>query len=341
MGLVEEGSFMGSPKTKDLILAGDIGGTKTHLGLFQRGKRRPTPRVVETYLSSEAPNLETIIRRFLNAHPVSVMGACFGVAGPVEKGRSVLTNLSWTISENKIKRDFKWEHVRLINDMTATVRAIPLLTSLEVASLGKGTLVADGNVGLIAPGTGLGMALLIQTENGYVPVTSEGGHTDFGPNDEMEAELWQYLNQRLDHVSVERVLSGGGLFNIYSWLRDSGRFPEPDWLAKNLREKDPARAITEAATNQEEPLCTEALNRFVVIFGEVAGNLALMGNTTGGLYLGGGIPPKILPKLEEGMFLDAFSNKGRFREFLRRIPVRVILNDKAALLGAAHEAFVS
>jgi glucokinase len=251
-----------------------------------------------------------------------------------------LTNLSWTISENKIKKDFKWEYVRLINDMTATVQAIPLLTSLEVASLDKGTPVENGNIGLIAPGTGLGMALLIQTEQGNVPVPSEGGHTDFGPNDEMDVELWQYLSQRLGHVSVERVLSGDGLFNIYAWLRDSGRFPEPDWLEKNLREMDPARAITEAATDREEPLCTEALNRFVVIFGAVAGNLALMGNTTGGLFLGGGIPPKIVSKLEEGMFLDSFSNKGRFREFLRRIPVRVILNDKAALLGAAHEAFV-
>jgi len=332
---------MGRPKTKDLILAGDVGGTKTHLGLFQRGKRRPIPRVVETYPSCEAPDLETLIRRFFNAHPVSVTGACFGVAGPVEKGRSTMTNLSWTISQNKIKRDFKWKHVRLINDLTATVQAVPLLTSLEVASLGKTTVVKEGNIGLIAPGTGLGMALLIQTENGYVPMPSEGGHTDFAPNNEMEVELWQYLNQHLGHVSIERVLSGGGLFNIYSWLRDSGRFQEPDWLAKNFRETDPARAITEAAMDQEEPLCTEALNRFVVIFGAVAGNLALMGSTTGGLYLGGGIPPKILPKLEEGMFLNAFTNKGRFREFLRKTPVRVILNDKAALLGAAHEAFVS
>jgi glucokinase len=338
---VKERSFMGSPKIKDLILAGDVGGTKTHLGLFQRGKRRPTPRVVETYLSSEAPDLETLICRFLDAHPVSVASACFGVAGPVEKGRSVLTNLSWTISENKIKRDFKWERVRLINDLTATVRAIPLLTTLEVASLGKGAVVKDGNIGLIAPGTGLGMALLIQTENGYVPVPSEGGHTDFGPNDDMEVGLWQYLNQRLGHVSVERVLSGDGLFNIYSWLRDSGRFLEPDWLAKNINEIDPARAINEAATDQEEPMCIEALNRFVAIFGAVAGNLALMGSTTGGIYLGGGIPPKIFPKLEDRIFLNAFSDKGRFREFLRKIPVSVILNDKAALLGAAHEAFVS
>ena len=332
---------MGSHKNKDLILAGDVGGTKTHLGLFQRGKRRPTPKVVETYPSSEAPDLETLIRRFLDTHSVSVSRACFGVAGPVEMGRSLLTNLSWTISENKIKKDFKWEHVRLINDLAATVQAIPLLTNLEVATLGKGTVVKDGNIGLIAPGTGLGMALLIQTGNGYIPVPSEGGHTDFGPNNEMEVGLWQYLNQHLGHVSVERVVSGGGLFNIYSWLRDSGRFQEPAWLAKKLRETDPAKAITETATDQEDPLCMEALNQFVIIFGAVAGNLALMGSTTGGLYLGGGIPPKILPKLEEGMFLNAFSNKGRFKEFLRRIPVRVILNDKAALMGAAHAAFVS
>ncbi len=332
---------MRSPKIKDLVIAGDVGGTKTHLGLFQRGKRRPIPKVVETYPSSEAPDLETLLRRFLDAHPFSVTGACFGVAGPVEKGRSKMTNLSWTISENKIKKDFKWEYVRLINDLTATVQAIPLLTSLEMASLGKVTVANEGNIGLIAPGTGLGMALLIQTENGYIPVSSEGGHIDFGPNNEEEAELWQYLNQHLGHVSVERVLSGGGLFNIYSWLRDSGRFQEPDWLAKNLREKDPAKAITEAAMEQEDPLCTEALNQFVAIFGAAAGNLALMGGTTGGLYLGGGISPKILPKLEEGIFLNAFSNKGRFRGFLKRIPVCVILNDKAALMGAAHAAFVS
>lgn len=332
---------MGSHKNKELILAGDVGATKIHLGLFQRGKRRPTPKVVEIYPSSEAPDLETLIRRFLNTHPVSVSRACFGVAGPVEKGRSVMTNLSWTISENKIKKEFKWEHVRLINDLTATVQAIPLLTSLEVASLGKGTIVKDGNIGLIAPGTGLGMALLIQAENGYVPVPSEGGHTDFGPNNEMEVGLWQYLNQHLGHVSVERIVSGGGLFNIYSWLRDSGRFQEPDWLVKKLRETDPAKAITETAMDQEDPLCMETLDQFIAIFGAVAGNLALMGSTTGGLYLGGGIPPKILPKLEEGIFLSAFSNKGRFRGFLSKIPIRVILNDKAALMGAAHEAFVS
>jgi glucokinase len=329
---------MGHRKSTDLILAGDIGGTKTHLGLFERGRRRPTPKVVETYLSFEAPDLETLIRRFLNAHKVSVMGACFGVAGPVEKGRSTMTNLSWTISENKIKKDFKWPYVRLINDLTATAQAIPLLTSVEVTSLNKTTVVKEGNIGLIAPGTGLGMALLIRTGKGYVPVPSEGGHVDFAPNDETEAALWQYLHQQLGHVSVERILSGRGLFNIYSWLRDSGRFNEPDWLAKDLKETDPARAISEAALDQEEPLCTEALSRFVAILGAVAGNLALTGTTTGGVYLGGGIPPKIFHKSKGNIFMDAFVNKGRFRRFLEEVPVHVILNERAALLGAAYSA---
>ena len=330
---------MGRPKPTDLILAGDVGGTKSHLGLFERGRRRPTPKVVETYPSFEAPDLETLIRRFLSVHQVSVMGACFGVAGLVEKGRSTMTNLPWTISENKIKKDFKWAHVRLINDLTATAQAIPLLTSVEVTSLNKTTVVKEGNIGLIAPGTGLGMALLIRTGKGYVPVPSEGGHVDFAPNDETEGALWQYLHQQLGHVSVERILSGRGLFNIYSWLRDSGRFNEPDWLAKDLRETDPARAISEAALDQEEPLCTEALNRFVAILGAVAGNLALTGTTIGGVYLGGGIPPKVLHKSKGNIFMEAFVNKGRFRRFLEEVPVHVILNDRAALLGAAHSAF--
>jgi glucokinase len=263
------------------------------------------------------------------------------VAGPVENGRSILTNLPWTISENQIKKNFKWVHVRLINDLVATAQAVPLLTSLEVASLSKATVIKKGNIGLIAPGTGLGMALLIRTEKGDVPVPSEGGHVDFGPNNEMEVELWQYLHQNLGHVSVERILSGRGLFNIYSWLKDSKRFQEPDQLAKDLMEMDPARVISKAAMEGEEPLCIEALNRFVAIFGAVAGNLALMGRTVGGIYLGGGIPPKILPKLKEDIFLNAFTNKGRFKEFMERVPVKIILNDKATLLGAAHEAFLT
>ena len=326
-------------RRQNLVMAGDIGGTKTNLGVFEMGKRRPNSKVMETYSSREAPNLEHIIGRFLDKHKVRISSACFGVAGPVQGGRSKTTNLPWTISENSIKKRFKWDHVRLINDLTGTAYAIPLLTSTELHPLNEAKARKGQNLGLVAPGTGLGMALLIWVENKYTPVASEGGHADFGPNDLMEAELWEYLYKRWDHVSAERILSGSGLFNIYAWLRDSGRHPEPAWLAKEIKEKDPARAISEAATDRKDPLCGEALDIFVSVLGAVSGNLALTGMTTGGIYLGGGIPPKILPKLDEAAFMQAFMNKGRFKGFLGKIPVRVILNDKAALLGAACCAF--
>jgi glucokinase len=326
-------------KRQNFVMAGDIGGTKTNLGLFQMGKRRPRPKVMETYSSGEAPNLEHIIGRFLDKHRVRISSACFGVAGPVQGGRSKTTNLPWTISESSIKRRFMWDHVRVINDLTATAYAIPSLTHLEVHPLNEAKPRKGKNLGLVAPGTGLGMALLIWVEDKYIPVSSEGGHADFGPNDLMEAELWEYLYERWDHVSGERVLSGSGLFHIYSWLRDSGRYPEPVWLAKEIKEKDPARAISDAAMDRKDPLCEEALDIFVSVLGAVSGNLALTGMTTGGVYLGGGIPPKILPKLDEAAFMRAFTNKGRFKDLLEKIPVRVILNDKAALLGAAYCAF--
>jgi glucokinase len=294
---------------------------------------------METYVSRHAPNLEHIIGRFLDKHKAKIASACFGVAGPVQGGRSKTTNLPWTISENSIKKRFKWKHVTLINDLKATAYAIPLLTNRELHALNKAKGGKGHNLGLVAPGTGLGMALLIWMENNYLPVASEGGHADFGPNDLMQAELWAYLYKRWGHVSVERVLSGSGLFNIYSWLRDSGRHTEPSWLAKKIKEMDPAKAISEATSDRKDPLCEEALDIFVSIFGAVAGNLALTGMTAGGVYLGGGIPPKILPKLEEDTFIQAFTNKGRFKHLMEKIPVRVILNDRAALLGAAHCAF--
>jgi glucokinase len=326
-------------KDKTLVLAGDIGGTKINLGLFQMGKTRPSPRTIETYSSRHAPNLEHIIGLFLDKHKATIVSACFGVAGPVQGGQSKITNLPWTISENSIKKRFKWNDVTLINDLAATAHAVPLLTNRELHALNKARGGKGQNLGLVAPGTGLGMALLIWMEDKYFPVASEGGHADFGPNDLTQAKLWAHLYERWGHVSVERVLSGAGLFSIYSWLRDSGRHTEPVWLAKKIKEMDPAKAISEAASDRKDPLCEQALDIFVSILGAVTGNLALTGMTTGGVYLGGGIPPKILPKLNEGTFIEAFTNKGRFKDLLKKIPVRVILNDKAALLGAARCAF--
>jgi glucokinase len=330
---------MTSSSADALVLAGDIGGTKTNLGLFLQGEKRPVPKVLETYASKEAPRLEDIIQRFVEKHPLPVFKACFGIAGPVIDAKSKTTNLPWSVSADRIRKQFHFQSTRLINDLTATALAIPLLSADECFPLNSAVSEKDQNIALVAPGTGLGQALLVFDRDRYVPVPSEGGHADFAPANETQAELWQYLYQRYGHVSIERVLCGPGLVNIYTWLQASGRFQESEWLKHKLKEIDPARAITEGALEQNDALCQAALNLFVSIFGAVAGNLALTGMTTGGVYLGGGIPPKILSKLKQNTFMQAFADKGRFKNLLESIPVRVILNDSAALLGAAHCAF--
>ena len=321
-----------------MALAGDIGGTKTNMGLFSMGGDRPILNVFESYSSRQEVNLEEIIQKFISKHTDSVSSACFGIAGPVYHGRCKMTNLSWDVSEERIKNRFKWTHVSLINDLEATAYAIPILNSKDVLSLNGARLRKGKNIALIAPGTGLGEALLIFHKGNYFPVPSEGGHADFAPGSEFEAELWQCLRKRFGHVSVERVLSGSGLLNIYSWLKCYEKHMEPSWLTREIKKNDPAMVISKAALSGKDWLCLKALNVFVSILGAVSGNLALTGMTTGGVYLGGGIPPKILPVLEKGRFMESFISKGRFRAVLEKIPVRVILNDKAALLGAAQQA---
>jgi glucokinase len=310
------------------------------LGLFLKEKERPVPTVIETFESQNTPDLEHIIRQFLEIHPVPVTHACFGVAGPVVNGKSKITNLPWNISEDRIKKQFNFHHVRLINDLTATAMAIPILNKDEFFPLNQAGSIKNQNLALIAPGTGLGKAMLIYQNGRFLPVPSEGGHADFAPNNEAEMKLWRYLHQHYGHVSIERVVSGSGLVTIYNWLKDSGRLNEPEWLKQKLKEMDPAKTITDAALASKDPGCVEALNMFVSIFGAVAGNLALTGITTGGVYLGGGIPPKILSKLKENIFMEAFINKGRFKGLLEKIPVKVVLNDKAALIGAAYCAMM-
>ncbi len=326
-------------KKTPLVLAGDIGGTRTRLGLFTEGKRRPRLRVMETFASREGSRLEDLIERFLEQHPFPVQRACFGVAGPVSRGCCRATNLPWEISEKRIRRRFRWRGVRVMNDLAAAARAVPLLTAGETVRLNRGRAAKDGNVGLICPGTGLGEALLIRHGGGWIPVPSEGGHADFFPASRTEADLWAFLQARFGHVSIERVLSGPGIRNIYSWLRDSGRYREPAWLKRKLEGTDPARMIAETALEKGQPLCRGTLERFAAVLGAVAGNLALTAMTTGGIYIGGGIPPKILPVLTQGKFMEAFTDKGRFRGLMEKIPVRVILNERTALMGAAHGAF--
>ncbi len=326
---------MKHPNGPELVLAGDVGGTKTVLGVFSRAEGRPMPRITESYASAEFPSLEALLDRFLRAHHVAVSSACFGIPGPVVGGRSALTNLPWQVSEASLAAHLACPSVRLINDLTATALAIPLLTESELSDLNRGKTDPDGNIGVMAPGTGLGVGMLVRANGELHPSASEGGHVDFAPASERQVELWRYLRKRVSHVSVELLISGGGLKNIYDWLRDSVGIAEPEWLKDRMRIEDSDKVISESALSRSDPVCIEALDEFVSILGACAGNLALTVMATRGIYLGGGICPKILEKLHEGRFMAAFPDKGRFRALLEKVPVRVVLNDKAALLGAA------
>jgi glucokinase len=317
------------------VLAGDIGGTKTNLALYSRGKTRPVSRVIESYPSRGASDLETIVTQFLEKHPARITDACFAIAGPVIDRRCKATNLPWDVSASRMQQRFGWD-VRLINDLAATGLGIPLLYHRERYPLNTARPRKGENIALIAPGTGLGTSVITCQEGQYVPIASEGGHVDFAPTDETQVLLWRYMFQHYGHVSIERIVSGMGLFNIFSFMKDTGRHRVPEWLARDIEKDDPGRAISEGAIKRNDPLCKDVLRMFTSILGSIAGNLALTVLATGGVYLGGGIPPKILPVLADGVFMNAFSNKGRFKDLLENIPVRVILNDRSAILGAAH-----
>lgn len=328
---------MGKTNRDRLFLAGDIGGTKTVLGLFRSGKKRPAAiKKSKPYPSRDANGLEEIVAQFLADNPAEVHGACFGIAGPVLGGSVKTTNIPWQVSERRLIQRFQWSRVRLINDLAATALAVPLLRVDELVALNTVRRRMDANIALVAPGTGLGQAMLIHDNGRYIPVATEGGHVDFAPNTEGDLRLWYYLHERWGHVSVERVVSGTGLVNIFDWLRSEAGEDAADFGSAEWDPPDPARAITEAALAHENSLCEAALEKFVDVLGAVSGDLALTGLTMGGVYLGGGIPPKFLPALRDGRFMNAFLNKGRFGPLLARMPVRVILNSGAALLGAAH-----
>jgi glucokinase len=330
---------MNTSINKKYFLAGDIGGTKTDIGIFSAFHGRVVKYAIGRYSSKKEAGLEQIIKHFLNKHPVTIKGACFGVAGPVIKGRCRTTNLPWDVSEKKLMKRFKWENVKVLNDLEAMASGVLLLKKGDVSPLNSKRVRKNENFGLIAPGTGLGIVLSIWKDEDYTVVPSEGGHADFSPGSSEEFMLWKYLKRRYGHVSLERVISGPGIRNIYSWLRDSGRYHEPKWIRTRMRKADPAKVITRAAMENNTPICVKTLNVFVSALGSAAGNLALTGMTLGGIYLGGGIPNKILPLLKTGRFMKSFLNKGRFAEVLNGIAVRVLTKERVSLEGAACIAF--
>ena len=330
-----------------MILAGDVGGTKTNVGLFEVEDGRPRLIRAESYVSEEHAGLAALLAAFLAGHPEArIDAACFGVPGAVIDNRAETPNLSWDVDGGRIAAETGLPRVVLINDLVATAEGIPVLKEDELTTLQTGVPEAPGREGnrvLIAAGTGLGTALVPRIGDRWVPVASEGGHSDFAPRNEEEMGLLRYLRERFGRVSVERVLSGPGLFNIYSYLRDVHHVQGNPRVRQALTEGlDPARVIGEAALaagpDARCGLCVRALEIFVAVYGAMAGNLALIGTATGGVYIGGGIAPKILPRLADGLFLQTFLAKGRYTPYLERVPVRVILNDRAALLGAARRA---
>lgn len=325
-----------------MLLAGDIGGTKTVLALFERqaGAALITrhPVLERTFPSQQYASLELIIEEFLRDCPHTVAAASFGVAGPVVDGRAQVTNLPWVIDAAAIGEQFGFG-VHLLNDLEALATAVPYLQGADLVTLNEGAPVENGAIGVIAPGTGLGEGFLVWHATRYEAFPSEGGHCAFGPTTPLQLEMLNYWLPRMGHVSYERVCSGIGIPNIYTFLRDSGRYPEPEWLREALDDAtDLTPVIVRAAVASEADICVATLELFMEILGDQAGNLALTVLATGGIFLGGGIPGRILPQLQKGPFMRFFKDKGRFSEMMSRIPVHVIFNPKAALYGTAYDA---
>ncbi|MCL4858546.1 MAG: glucokinase [Caldilineaceae bacterium] len=321
------------------LLAGDIGGTKTSLAIVDPTQGPAQPLAEATLPSRQFTSLAALVQAFLSEVTIPVQRACFGVAGPVVDGRATITNLPWKMDEAQLQSSLKLERVRLINDLVAVANAVPHLGASDLFTLNRGRTDPTGPIAVVAPGTGLGEAYLVHNGARYVAYPSEGGHASFAPSNEFEMGLLRHLSQRFGHVSWERVCSGIGIPNIYEYLKVIGFEHEPNWLAAKLAVADDhTPIIMQAALNEDPPckLCRATLNTFVALLGAEAGNMALKVLATGGVYLGGGIPPRILASLQEGHFMDAFVHKGRMGEILAQAPVHVILNPQAALFGAAY-----
>ena len=330
-----------------MILAGDVGGTKVHLALyaFEGGFLKAVRD--ERFPAHQFPSLEAVVETFLTGDPnptaevdkierEEIVAACFGVPGPVRNGRLKLTNLPWTLDQHDLAISLRIQHIFLINDLEATGYGIPELAPDKITTLHEGDRSGFGHRGLIAAGTGLGEALLIWDGHRHRPIASEGGHCDFAPRNEREIELLRYLERDLKgRVSWERVVSGIGIQNIYRFLRDEVKLDEPQWLRDRMLAEDPNAVIGACSEDGSSWLCFETMQLFASAYGAETGNLALKLLALGGIYVGGGIAPKMLKTLSSGGFMQAFLDKGRLSPLLQTIPVRIILDDTCALLGAA------
>jgi glucokinase len=348
-----------------MILAGDIGGTKTNLALYDWSDGRVEPVRLETFHCADYKSLEEILEEFLTPpkppmllddievatsgeaevevesfpeEPIKLAAACFGVAGPVIENHSRTTNLPWVVDGAALAKRFDIPRVQLLNDLEATAYGILLLRPDELEVLNPGNPPKERQaLALIAAGTGLGEAILFWDGKSYRPMPSEGGHTDFAPNNDYEIELLRYLRSQFLHVSYERILSGPGLNAIYEYVRDTKK-NEPTWLAEKIKAGDPAAEIAEAGLKGQADIAKQTLDLFASIYGAEAGNLALKALSLDGVYVAGGMAPKLIKKLQDGTFMKSFINKGRYKRLLGNMPVKVVMNQQTALLGAASVA---
>lgn len=322
-----------------MIIAGDVGGTKTRLALYSRQNSGLTREFVKQYQSKAFPRFRDMVRQFVEESRISVDTACFGVPGPVIDGAVNVTNLPWQISETELSTALGIRKIKLVNDLVATASGVPHIDPKDLVTLHEGRPVKEKKVmAVIAPGTGAGHGFLHFVDGVAHAVASEGGHADFAPTNELEIQLLQYLLKKYTRASYERVICGPGLVNVYNFLKDSGFAKESDQVAERMNSEDPAAVISCAGIEGKDELCIKALDIFASVLGSQAGNLVLTFMATSGAYLGGGIPPKILPKLQDGTTVGAYLHKGRLSDVVMSTPLYVIMDDFAALLGAAHIA---
>lgn len=323
-----------------MILAGDIGGTNTRLGFFSLEQDRLVLEAVTTYPSREYESLETIVQKFVTEQHQSVDSACLAVAGPVHRDRVSTTNLAWLVEAERLRLLLRTQAVTLINDLEAIAYGIPELEAHDLVTLQPGIDDASGNLAIIAAGTGLGQAAaFLDVDHGrHRPFACEGGHVDFAARSEREVELLRYMLARFERVSYERILSGSGLFAIYAFLHHTGQGDEDPALTETIYQQQHPAPIVRAALDGRSERCILALDLFVSLYGAEAGNLALKIMARGGMYIAGGIAPRIIERLRQPMFMEAFLSKGRMRSLLEAMPVKVILNDKVGLWGAARHA---
>jgi glucokinase len=328
-------------ENRAMILAGEIGATRTRLAAFEKEGSRLQLVIEKTYMSQEHSSLSEIVAAFIKAEGIAVHRACFGVAGPVRRGRSKISNLPWVIDSRDLAKQLQLDSVGMINDLEAYAYGIDGLDSKDFVTLNEGSEDAEGNRAVISARTGLGVAGLYWDGFRHHPFACEGGHSDFAPRNVLEMELLAYLQKKYGRISCERLLSGPGIKNIYDFLRDTQKADEPQWLKDQIgAAPDPPALISQLALEGKAAICDQTLSIFVSIYGAETGNCALNFMSTGGIFIGGSVAAKIVPKMKDPIFMQSFLDKGRMVPLLKEIPVTIVLNDDSGLIGAAHYTLI-